>query len=77
MRLEDQFEEVRREHVTSRNLPALDELGAIRPAIGWQKLRERLRTFWTNFETARDLRMAQRDARLRSRPASRPDSLGV
>ena len=76
-RLEHQFEEVRLEHVVSRRLPVLDELGAPRPMRGWQKLNALCQAAWTNFQTARDLRMAQRDSRLRSRSASRPDSLGV
>ncbi len=76
-RLESQFEEVRLEHITSRRLPALDDRGAPCPVSGWGTLKARCRTAWTNFQTARDLRMAQRDARLRSRPASRPDGLGV
>ncbi len=77
LRLEHQFEEVRMEHVTSRRLPALDERGAPCPVSGWGKLTAQCRLTWANFQTARNLRMAQRDARLRSRSASKPDSLGV
>jgi len=69
-RLEHQFEEVRLEHVTSRRLPALDERGAPCPASGWGKLTARCRAAWANFQTARDRRMVQREARLRSRSAS-------
>lgn len=71
-RLEHQFEEVRMEHVTSRRLPALDERGAPCPVSGWGTLTVRCRLAWANFQTTRDLRMARRDARLRSRSASRP-----
>ena len=71
-RLEHQFEEVRLEHVTSRRLPALDERGAPCPVSVWGKMAARCRAAWASFQTARDLRMAQRDARLRSRPVSRP-----
>ena len=76
-RLEHQFEEVRMEHVTARLLPALDERGAPCPVSGWEKMTARCRASWASFQTVRDLRMAQRDARLRSRSMSRPDSLGV
>lgn len=71
-RLEHQFEEVRMEHVTSRRLPALDEWGAPCAVSGWGKLKASCQKAWTSFHTARDLRMAQRDARLRSRSASKP-----
>lgn len=76
-RLEHQFEEVRLEHITSRRLPALDEWGAPCTVSGWGKVAVGCQKAWANFQTARDLRMAQRVARLRPQSSSRPDSLGV
>ena len=69
-RLESQFEEVRMEHVTSHRLPALDERGAPCAVSGWGKVTVRCQNAWANFQSARDLRTAQREARLRSQSAS-------
>lgn len=76
-RLESRYEEVRLEHITSRKMRTLGDFGAPRPRSRWQTLAEGCRAWWQNFQTQRDLRLAQRLARLRSRTPSRPDQLGV
>ena len=77
LRLESLYEEVRIEHVTSRKMRALGDFGALRPRSHWQILADKVHACWQNFQTQRDLRAAQRTERLRSRPLSRPDQLGV
>ena len=76
-RLESQYEEVRLEHVTSQKMRALGDFGAPRSRSYLQTLAEGCRTWWSNFQNQRDLRMAARTARLRSRLPSRTDHLGV
>ena len=77
LRLESRYEEVRLEHVTSRKKQRVGDFGALRPRSRWQTLAEGCRTWWGDFQARRDLRLAQRQARLRSRMPSRPDQLGV
>lgn len=76
-RLELLYEEVRLEHVTSQKMRALGDFGVSSPRSGWAGVADRCRTWWRNFQDQRDLRMAQRAARLHSRISSRPDQLGV
>ncbi len=76
-RLESRYEQVGMEHLTSRKMQTLGDFGAPRPRSLWQTLMDRGRTWWSNFHAQRDLRLAQRQARLRSRISSRPDQLGV
>ncbi len=76
-RLELLYEEVRLEHVTSQKIWALGDFGGVNPRSRWQVWADHCRAWWSAFQTNRDLRMAQRTARLRSRIASRPDQLGV
>jgi len=76
-RLMTQYEEVRIEHVTGRRTRPLGDFGAVRPASGPRRLTQALAAWWQRFLDARDLRMAQRRARLRSHTPSPPDQLGV
>jgi len=76
-RLESRYEQVRMEHLTARKVRALGDFGATRPRSRWQTAAESCRAWWRNFQAQRDLRAAQRQARLRSQSASRPDQLGV
>lgn len=76
-RLELLYEEVRLEHVTSQKMRALGDFGAFNPRSRWQTWADQCRAWWHKFQTQRDLRMAQRAARLRSRILSRPNHLGV
>jgi len=76
-RLTAQYEEVRIEHVTGRLIQPLGDFGAARPAPGTRKLTQAAAAWWQGFLDARDLRMAQRRARLRSGTPSPPDQLGV
>ena len=76
-RLEALYEDVRLEHVTASKPLALGDLGTVRPVTGWQAALNACRAWWRNFQTRRDLRMAQRAASLRSRIPSRPGSRGV
>ena len=76
-RLTAQYEEVRIEHVTGRRTRPLGDFGAARPASGPRRFAQSFRTWWQGFLDARDLRMAQRRARLRSGTPSPPDQLGV
>ena len=65
-RLELLYEEVRLEHVTSQKTWALGDFGAFNPRSRWQVCADHCRAWWSAFQTNRDLRMAQRAARLRS-----------
>src|SRR5665213_2031944 len=65
-RLELLYEEVRLEHVTSQKIRALGDFGALSPRSRWQTWADQCRAWWRNFQTQRDLRMAQRASRLRS-----------
>ena len=76
-RLEMRYEEVRMEHLTAQKMRTLGDFGAPRPRSRWQTLAEGCRTWWANFQAQRDLRLAQRQARLRPHSPSRPDQLGV
>lgn len=76
-RLASRYEEVRLEHITSQRMRSLGDFGAPRPLSRWQELMNGCRAWWRKFQTGRDLRMAQRQAALRSRIPSRPDQLGV
>ncbi len=76
-RLELLYEEVRLEHVTSQKIRALGDFGTFNPRSRRQIWADQCHAWWRNFQTQRDLRMAQRAARLRSRTPSRPDQLGV
>ena len=76
-RLETRYEEVRMEHVTALKMRTLGDFGAPRPRSRWQTLSEGCRTWWGDFQAKRDLRLAQRQARLRPHSPSRPDQLGV
>ena len=76
-RLTAQYEEVRIEHVTGRRTRPVGDFGAARPVSGPRKFTQALAAWWQRFLDARDLRMAQRLARLRSRTPSPPDQLGV
>ena len=76
-RLETLYEEVRVEHVTARRVRMVGDFGAAPPLSGGQKLSLTLTAWWQRFQDARDLRMAQREARLHSRMPSPPDQLGV
>ena len=76
-RLESRYEQVGLEHLTARKVRALGDFGATRPRSRWQTAAEGCRAWWQNFQAQRDLRAAQRQTRLRSQSASRPDQLGV
>lgn len=76
-RLETLYEEVRIEHVTARRTAPLGDFGAARSASGPRRLVLSVSAWWRRFLDARDLRTAQRQARLRSRTSSPPDQLGV
>ena len=76
-RLEARYEEVRMEHLTARKVRAPGDFGAPRPRSRWQTVAEGCRNWWRTLQSQRDLRAAQRQARLRSRTTSRPDQLGV
>ena len=76
-RLETRYEEVRLEHITSHKMRTLGDFGAPRPRSHWQVLADGCRSWWSGFQTQRDLRQAQREARLRPHTPSRPDQLGV
>jgi hypothetical protein len=66
-RLETLYEEVRIEHVTARRTSTVGEFGEARPASRLQSLVSGLAAWWQRFQNQRELRMAQRDARLNSR----------
>ncbi len=76
-RLETRYEEVRIEHVTGRRAAPVGDFGTARPASGPRKLTAALASWWQRFLDARDLRMAQRQARLQSRMPSPPDQLSI
>jgi hypothetical protein len=76
-RLENMYEDVRVEHVTARRTFQLGDFGAIRPASFSQKLAPALAACWQRFLDQRDLRAAQRQARLHSRMPSPPDHLSI
>lgn len=76
-RLVTLYEDVRVEHVTSRKILALGDFGRHKPPTGWRSIARLCHDWWTNFQTQRDLRMAQRQAALRSRLPSRSNQLGV
>ena len=76
-RLETQYEEVRIEHLTGRRARPLGDFGRIRPATGPRRLAHAVVSWWQRFQDARDLRMAQRQARLHSRMPSPPDQLSI
>ena len=76
-RLESRYEEVRLEHVTARRMRPLGDFGAPRPRSRWQTMAEACRGWWGDLQAKRDLRQAQRQARLRPQSPSRPDQLGV
>ena len=76
-RLESRYEQVGLEHLTARKVRALGDFGTNRPRSHWQTAAESCRIWWQNFQAQRDLRAAQRQTRLRSQSASRPDQLGV
>ena len=66
-RLEIRYEGVRIEHVTGRRARPVGDFGRARPASGPRRLASALSSWWQRLLDARDLRMAQRQARLRSR----------
>ena len=76
-RLETRYEEVRIEHVTGRRARPLGDFGAARPASAPRKVALAFTAWWQRFLDARDLRMAQRQARLQSRMPSPPDQLSI
>ncbi len=76
-RLETRYEGVRIEHVTGRRTRPVGDFGSTRPASGPRKLALALTSWWQRFLDARDLRMAQRQARLHSRMPSPPDQLSI
>ncbi len=76
-RIEAQHEEVRVEHLTARRTAALGDFGAARRVSPMQKLLLGARAWWQRFQDARELRAAQRQARLHSRTPTPPDQLGV
>jgi hypothetical protein len=76
-RLETRYESVRLEHVTSRRARPVGDFGHVRPATGPRRLVTALAAWWQRFQDARDLRMAQRQARLHSRMPSPPDQLSI
>ena len=66
-RLELQYEEVRIEHVTARRASAIGDFGTA-PTVSLRlKFCAAFAAWWQHFLDHRDLRMAQREARLRSR----------
>ena len=76
-RLETQYEEVRLEHLTPRRASVVDDFGKMRPAEFPQQVVLTLAAFWQRFVDRRDLRQAQRQARLQSRMPSPPDQLSI
>ena len=76
-RLETRYEEVRIEHVTGRRARLVGDFGTARPASGPRRLTAALSFWWQRFLDARDLRLAQRQARLQSRMPSPPDQLSI
>ena len=76
-RLETQYEEVRAEHLTTRRTAAPGDFGAMRDVSLMQKLSLGAAAWWRRFQDARELRSAQRQARLHSRTPTPPDQLGV
>ena len=76
-RLETQYEEVRLEHVTARRASVVDDFGKTRPAEFPQQVLLTLGALWQRFVDRRDLRQAQRQARLQSRMPSPPDQLSI
>ena len=76
-RLETKYEEVRLEHVTARRLRPVGDFGTARPQGGPRSFTRTVAFWWQRFLDARDLRMAQRQARLKSRMPSPPDQLSI
>lgn len=76
-RLEAQYEDVRLEHITARRSKSLGDFGAAGSAPLPRRLSAAISSWWRRFQDSRDLRMAQRQARLHSRMPSPPDQLGV
>lgn len=76
-RLETQYEEVRLEHITLRRASVVDDFGKTRPAEFPQQIILTFTAFWRRFADRRDLRHAQRQARLQSRMPSPPDQLSI
>ncbi|MGI4792089.1 MAG: hypothetical protein ACRYFS_24975 [Janthinobacterium lividum] len=76
-RLETLFEEVRAEHVTARRSLSVGDFGAARPVSLRHRIFSNIAAWWQRFQDQRDLRMAQREARLHSRMPTPPDQLGV
>lgn len=76
-RLETRYEGVRIEHVTGRRARPVGDFGSVRPISGPRRLIAALAAWWQRFQDARDLRMAQRLARLHSRMPSPPDQLSI
>ncbi len=76
-RLETRYEGVRIEHITGRRAHPVGDFGTVRPPSAPRKLALALTSWWQRFLDARDLRMAQRQARLHSRMPSPPDQLSI
>jgi hypothetical protein len=76
-RLENLYEDVRVEHLTAGRTFPVGDFGAIRPASFAQKIVPVLAARWQRFLDQRDLRAAQRQARLHSRMPSPPDHLSI
>ena len=76
-RLETLYEEVRIEHVTARRSVTFGDFGTAYPVSLQRKISAKIAGWWQRFLAGRDLRMAQRQARLHSHMPSPPDHLGV
>ena len=76
-RLETLYEEVRLEHITARRTVPLGDYGTVRPAKWPQRLSALLAARWQQFLDQRDLRNAQRQARLQTRMPTPPDQLSI
>ncbi len=68
-RLEDQFEEVRIEHITRMRRGAVEELGHVAHHSAWQEARHRAGGWWRGLQHRRRLRAAAR--------ASAPSAPGI
>lgn len=76
-RLESLYEEVRVEHVTARRSSSVGDFGAAHPAPWPKRLAAGAAAWWQHILDNRDLRMAQRQARLKGRMPSPPDQLSI